>query len=260
MSKRIAVGVGNTSVQFAQFDDVAPSSIPRPDWYHSVSVDVEIASIQLPDKPAVASRWVAASVNDGVAAVVQQWAADRWQPASYQSLEHANFPIQIDVERPELVGRDRIAAAVAVNRVRPADRPILFVDAGTAITVNAIDSHGVFIGGAILPGTLISSRALNTWTEQLPRVSVDWRSEKTAPAPIGKSTERALESGIYWSAVGAVRELVHRMASELGDNPPLYVTGGFGEHLAQHMEGAQFVPHLVVAGIARSCAKPEALQ
>ncbi len=253
MNKRIAVGVGNTSVQFAQFDTIAPNSIPVPDWHHSVPVDSTLSKIELPDAPASNCRWVVASVNQEAAQQVERWAKSNWQPASYESLARTDFPITINIRQPDRVGRDRIAAAVAVNQVRTPDRSILFVDAGTAITVNAINAEGHFVGGAILPGTLIASRALNTWTEQLPCVSVDWRRETSSPEPIGNSTEAALESGIYWSAIGAVRELVQHMSHKMGDNPPLFITGGFGQHLAQHIKEAQHVPHLVVAGIALSC-------
>ena len=253
MNKRIAVGVGNTSVQFAQFDaeDLrATGTVPKPEWHHSLAVEEDLSAIAWPQSPRPNSHWFVASVNREAEARVRQWAGERWAPADYRSLDRNDFPIELEVEAPERVGRDRVAAAVAVNRVRPAGQAAIFVDAGTAITVNAISHEGKFLGGAILPGTLISSRALDAWTDQLPRIDVDWREQTTPPTPIGRSTEAAISSGIYWSAVGAVCELVSRFAKQLGDDLPVVITGGFGWHLANQIDNAQFIPHLVVAGIA----------
>lgn len=256
MSKRIAVGVGNTSVQFAQFPSRLPSAIPVPDWHLTVPADTDLGRLELPAEPAPGSPWTVASVNHDAEFLIKTWVESRWQPKSYRLLSRGDFPVKIQLEQPDRVGHDRLAAAVAVNSVRDSGRSAVCVDAGTAITVNAIDAKGAFVGGAILPGTLISSRALATWTDQLPEVSVDWRREKSFPPAIGGSTESALESGIYWSAVGAVRELIHRISNELASEPATYITGGFGEHLAQHLDGAVHIPHLVVAGIALSSDEP----
>jgi type III pantothenate kinase len=252
VSKRITVGVGNTSVQFAQFPAPLPANMPVPDWHLSVPADTDFNALKLPAEPPPASRWVVASVNHDAESQIKTWVESKWQPQAYCLLGREDFPVKVELDHPDRVGHDRLAGAVAVNSVRESGQSAIFVDAGTAITVNAINARGVFVGGAILPGTLIASRALATWTDQLPEVSVDWRLERSSPAAIGGSTESALESGIYWSAVGAVRELIRRIAGELGSEPATYITGGFGEHLAKHLDGAVYIPHLVVAGIVIS--------
>ena len=250
MSKRIAVGVGNTSVQLAQFSQPLSSEIPIPDWHLSLSAEVDLNSVSWPCDPPARADWSVASVNREAAARIQSWSQANWQPSSYRVLKRHEFPVELSLDVPEQVGHDRLAAATAVNRVRSPGQPAIFVDAGTAITINALDAKGRFVGGAILAGTLIASRALATWTDQLPEVSVDWRLEKEPPSAIGTSTESALASGIYWSAVGAVRELSQRISRQLGGNPSIHITGGFGEHLALHIDDAVYIPHLVVAGIA----------
>lgn len=250
MSKRIAVGVGNTSVQFAQFPWQLTETLPVPDWLLTVPADTDFGTLEFPADPPPRSHWTVASVNHDAESQIKSWAESEWQPTSYRLLGRNDFPIQVQLGHPDRVGHDRLAAAVAVNSVRESGQCAIFVDAGTAITVNAINANGAFVGGAILPGTLIASRALATWTDQLPEVSVDWRLKENCPSAIGSSTESALESGIYWSAVGAVRELMRRMSAELDAEPATYITGGFGEHLAKHLDGCVFIPHLVVAGIA----------
>jgi type III pantothenate kinase len=166
-------------------------------------------------------------------------------------LTFQDLPIQLDVEAPERVGMDRLAAAVAANRLRQATRPAVVVDAGTAITVNLITSDGVFRGGVILPGFRLTTKALAEGTDLLPLITSDWNADP--PTVVGRTTESAIRSGLFWGTVGAVRELVGRMASDLSAPPQVFVTGGDAKRLASFMApDARFVPDLVLIGIASS--------
>ena len=67
--------------------------------------------------------------------------------------------LEVGVREPENVGDDRLASALgAFVRARGA---CVVVDAGTAVTVDAVSGDGVFLGGAILPGPEMSMRALS---------------------------------------------------------------------------------------------------
>jgi type III pantothenate kinase len=118
----------------------------------------------------------------------------------------------------------------------------VIVDAGSAITVDAVDAKGRFIGGAIAPGPELQARALHEHTALLPLVPF----AKPASA-LGKDTEQAIQSGIYWGGVGAVAELVRQVSKHAGEHPQLFVTGGHGQLLAS---GAlTFDAHLTLRGI-----------
>ena len=111
-----------------------------------------------------------------------------------------------------MVGIDRLLAAVAANRLRNPKRPAVIVDLGTAITVDLVDAEGVFRGGAILPGIAISARAMHDYTDLLPHIPM---AELEEPPPaLGRATVPAMRSGLYWGAVGAVRELIERLAEQ----------------------------------------------
>ena len=98
--------------------------------------------------------------------------------------------------------------------MRPPGRPAVVIDVGTAITVDLVSAEGAFLGGAILPGIAMSARALHEFTDLLPLVDM---SELAAPPPaLGDSTEAAMRSGLFWGAVGAVRQLIEQLA---GDAP-----------------------------------------
>src|SRR6185295_3956598 len=112
------------------------------------------------------------------------------------------------VEEPARVGIDRLLAALAANHLRRPERAAIVADLGTAITVDLLSENGTFEGGAILPGIGMSSRALAEQTDALPRVAIE--PSQGTPTSLGKSTEAAIRSGLYWGTIGAMSELIGR--------------------------------------------------
>jgi len=73
------------------------------------------------------------------------------------------------------------------------------------------------------------------------------------PPAVGKSTQQAMASGAFWGAVGAVQELIHRMARGGDGDPDIFLTGGassaFADAIRFEDRPARLVPHLVLGGI-----------
>ena len=57
----------------------------------------------------------------------------------------------------------------------------------------------------------------------LPMVAVDGGE---LPPPIGRNTEAAIRSGVYYGLAGAVKELVSQMQAKLGGVAEVFVGGG----------------------------------
>jgi type III pantothenate kinase len=204
------------------------------------------------------NQWWIASVNRPAAERLTSWLKGRPAPAQrVRLLRAADVPITVAVPEPEKVGVDRLAGAAAANRLRTADRPAIVIGAGTAITVDLVSADGVFCGGAILPGIGTSARALNQFTDLLPKSSLEELA--TPPPALGTSTLPAINSGLYWGAVGAMRELIARLSETLGDansTPEVFLTGGAAPSFAVTLGGTpRYVEHLVLSGIA--LARPE---
>jgi type III pantothenate kinase len=143
---------------------------------------------------------------------------------------------------------------VAANAIREPGRPAIVIDAGSAVTVDLVTAAGAFAGGVILPGFRMSAEALFGGADLLPLAML--APEAEVPAVVGKNTEAAIRSGLFWGAVGAVREIVTRMSAELASPPHVFVTGGDLRQLAEQLgNGATFVPNLVLCGIALAAAK-----
>jgi type III pantothenate kinase len=159
----------------------------------------------------------------------------------------------IRVDEPQRVGIDRLLGALAADRLRSRQSAAIIVDLGTATTIDLLDVDAAFTGGAIMPGIAMSARALAEDTDALPLVDFDCSSN--VPSPLGKSTDAAIRSGLYWGAVGAIREIATQLSFGLAAAPELFLTGGAAQQVAGFLGvntkwPVRYVPHLVLAGIA----------
>lgn len=122
-------------------------------------------------------------------------------------------------DNPKEVGADRIVNGVAA--FAKYGGPCIVVDLGTAITFDAINAAGEYMGGVICPGIGISISGLFTRTAKLPMV--DFRAPERL---IGTSTVVSIQSGIYYGAIGMIDGILERMITEMGPDTKTVVTGG----------------------------------
>lgn len=156
----------------------------------------------------------------------------------------SELPIQLDVEEPLSVGADRIVNTLAAARLYRRDT--IAVDFGTATTFDCIGADGVFRGGVITPGIQTGAETLIRRTAKLPRVDID---EPTRV--MGRRTETAIQSGIFFSTVDAVDGIVKRIRDEWGAPDILVVaTGGLAPLIAPHCRSIDRIePFLTLQGI-----------
>lgn len=152
--------------------------------------------------------------------------------------------ISILTDNPREVGADRIANAVASHEMYPGE-PVVVVDFGTAITVDAVSAEGEFLGGAIAPGIDTSATALFLATAQINRV------ELVAPGTaIGKRTMTSVQSGIVFGTAALVDGLVERVMDELGGSARVIATGGPAPTVVKHCRRVERIdPQLTLNGL-----------
>ena len=167
-------------------------------------------------------------------------------------LTNDQIPIEVDLVNPSKVGIDRLAAAVAANQLRRDDLPAIVIDVGTAVTVDLVSASGTFEGGAIMPGVRMSAEALHERTDALPDCNLV--ELKDAPDAVGKDTLPAIQAGLFWGVVGAIRELIDRQRDGLTVAPQVFLTGGAAPSIARLIGGPDYtvrhVAHLTLSGIA----------
>jgi type III pantothenate kinase len=159
------------------------------------------------------------------------------------------LPMTMWVDEPDKVGTDRVVSAAAAYAV--VEDAVVVADFGTAVTIDLVDEHGVFLGGVICPGFQISARTLKDNTAQLPKVKV------TRPkTPYGKNTAEAINCGLYYSAIGALQEIIRRYAEKIGKWPQTVITGSAAKTIREDCDFIDsFVPNLVVKGIVLAYQK-----
>jgi type III pantothenate kinase len=262
-----AVDIGNSLTKLAWFDSRAPlpsgplapraefisrsemTTLPQPTRLGELPTGCTPPDEVLASLPDATHRWRVSSVNRAGERVLTEWRQSRRPQDDFIVLAHTDLPLRVRVDHPERVGLDRLAAAVAANVLREANRAAIVVQAGTAVTVNLIDADGAFAGGAIVAGFRMQAEALFGAADLLPLTLLEPHGEP--PAVVGKNTEDAIRSGLFWGAVGAVRELVARIGESQSRPPQVFVTGGDLARLAPLVGGdTQFVPDMVLAGVA----------
>ena len=253
-SRLIAVDIGNSSTKLGWFDESTASpaaALPTLAATRSFVTGQPPPTDLATGLPVERCRWHIASVHREGTRLLNEWVKSQRPNDEVHLLSHLDLPIATEVEFPDRVGLDRLAAAVAANAIREPGRPAIVIDAGSAITVDLVTAAGAFSGGVILPGFRLSAEALSSGTDLLPLALLEPSADP--PPVLGKNTQAAIKSGLFWGAVGAVREIATRMTAGLAQPPQIFVTGGDLRQLAQHLGGgAKFVSNMVLCGIAIS--------
>ncbi|MCO6044984.1 type III pantothenate kinase [Aeoliella sp. ICT_H6.2] len=259
----VAVDIGNSRLKLGRFDRESGlhAGLPEP---------VETLAIPLAERRAefdVAglADWLSEHVAPGTPIVIGSVSKpattalveflDEFDDGAWNNVRQlagGDFALENRTQQPERVGIDRLAAALAAGAIRRADTPAIVIDFGTAITVDLLSAEGAFQGGAILPGVGTSAEALHARTDALPAVYVPM--EGKSPPAVGTDTASAIHAGLYWGAVGAVRELIARQRDSLVAPPQVFVTGSTSPDMARLLGApdytVRYLPHLVLAGLA----------
>ncbi|SLM27538.1 Type III pantothenate kinase [Desulfamplus magnetovallimortis] len=127
---------------------------------------------------------------------------------------------------PAEVGADRIVNGIAAYAKYR--KSLIVIDFGTATTFDAISEKGEYLGGAIVPGLMISSEALFQRASRLPRVEMFMPPASV----IGKDTIDSIKSGLMHGNAAMVDGMVARMKREMATEPAIIATGGLAVLIA----------------------------
>ena len=245
------VDIGNSLTKILVLDGTDQSFPSGQDVIASSLKDY--ASLDILSSSMSPCTWIIASVDEHATKALLEQLQKKRPADTVRILRHADLPIELDVDEPAKVGMDRLCSAVAANHLKADDRPAIVVNSGTAVTVNAIDSKNVFVGGVIFPGLQTSFDSLNSQTAALPRISIEKLLQPKSV--IGKNTRRAIQNGVILSHVAAVSELVELFSDELKGEPDIFVAGGHSFLLAVRDDRWHHVPDLVLQGIHIAATK-----
>jgi type III pantothenate kinase len=226
----LAIDIGNTRLKWALYAAPTPGAALLQHGAVFVETIDDLAEKDWKDLPAPSSMLGCVVAGDAVRrrveAQMELWDIEpHWVVPSAAEAGLSN-----GYEHPSRLGADRwVALAGARSRVLTAcesaaaqgapPRPALVVMVGTAVTVDALDASGRFLGGLILPGFGMMLRALEMGTANL-------------KVPTGEvvdfptNTSDALMSGGANAIAGAIERQVRRLRERCGVDPVLLMTGG----------------------------------
>lgn len=235
------IGNTNTHVGLANNRCVArQDDIPTASW------DASAAKAQL-------TRFVGNTTFEGVALcsvvpratpLVRRVVREFWKLPCLELTPKTLRGVGIDYPRPDTIGPDRLANAVAARHHFGA--PVVVVDFGTAVTFDVVNERGSYVGGIIAPGLTAMTDYLHEKTALLPRITM-----REINSAIGKSTEQAMLVGAVHGYRGLIRGLLAELQRELkARRLPVVATGGCARLIAAKLPEISTVePKLTLEGL-----------
>ncbi len=224
----LAIDIGNTRLKWALFDHPRPGAVLKAQGAVFLETIDSLAETDWKGLPAPDSILGSCVAGDVVRRrVVEQLELWDTEPRWVVSTAHEGGVVN-GYDHPTRLGADRWVSLVGA-RARAvaggAPRPALVVMVGTAVTVDALDTEGRFLGGLILPGFGLMLRALEMGTAGL-------------KVPTGEvvdfptNTSDALMSGGANAIAGAIERQHRKLVQRTGQEPLLLMTGGAAVKLA----------------------------
>lgn len=159
----------------------------------------------------------------------------------------AAFGISNSYSQPRRMGVDRWVAMIGARA--ECEGACLVVDAGTAVTIDAVDDDGTHLGGMILPGAAMMAAALAADTSDIPAVTLPKRRRFAGMDMFAGNTRDAVASGALQAVAGAVERAITTRGSEACD-ATVFLTGGDASRILSLVDGSPLHrPHLVLQGL-----------
>ncbi len=249
----LVIDIGNSSIVTGIFAgkrlfcriDIPTRTLRDPAHYRG-EIEAFLAKERV-EKPldGVVLSSVVPELTDGIARSVR----DMSTPEPLIVAHSLKSGLTFDLERPDEVGSDRIANAVAA--LDAVGSPVAVVDFGTATTISAV-RDGRFLGGAILPGIRLMGEAMHKGTAKLPAVDFTAKTGGliSSVTALGKNTTACMISGMIYGTAGAVERIIRGIETEEGCGFKVVATGGYSSMTVRHMERECFLdPDLTLRGL-----------
>ena len=242
----LAIDVGNTRLKWALYDRPHPAATllaHGAEFLENIDRLSEGVWAQLPAPERMLGCIVA---GDAVRRRVQEQ-MELWDVTpQWVVSEQAQAGLVNGYDHPTRLGADRWVAMVGARQrmlAQGSARPLVVVMVGTAVTVEAIDQDGKFLGGFILPGHGIMLKALESGTAGLHVPTGEVRMFPT-------NTSDALTSGGTFAIAGACERMVQHLRAHTGMEPMCVMTGGAGWKMAPSMAiEFELVDNLIFDGL-----------
>ena len=238
----LLVDVGNSRIKWARVVSGQLTGHGEASWRERGLQSTIAAAWTAVQKP---RRVLAASVlDDGLRSVLCDWVRARWGlEMEFVHSRASACGVSNAYPEPHRLGVDRFAALVAAHAA--GRRACCVVDAGTAVTIDALTADGRHLGGLIAPGVATMRRSLLSDTRGIRVVEGDQR------ILLARETGAAVAAGTAYAVVTLVDRIVYEMQVELSEAVTCVMTGGDAPLLRPLLSvSSEWHPDLVLRGVA----------
>ena len=227
-----AIDIGNTRLKWARYASPQPGAKLLAHGAVFIENIDHLAESEWKDQAAPGSMLGCNVAGEAVRRRVEEqlelWDLEpRWVVSSAHAAGVSN-----GYDHPARLGADRFVALIGARHhvlARGKARPCLVVMIGTAVTVDALDAHGRFLGGLILPGHGIMLRALESGTAGL-------RVPTGNVVEFPTNTSDALTSGGTYAITGAIERMHRHLTQHRGEPPVTLMSGGAGWKVRPYLD------------------------
>ncbi|OOZ39679.1 type III pantothenate kinase [Solemya elarraichensis gill symbiont] len=149
------------------------------------------------------------------------------------------FDVTNAYDEPQRLGVDRWLAMVATRSI--CRQAFYVIDAGSAVTIDAVDAHGQHLGGLIAPGfrNMMNALVHNT------NLSTDEWAPPQQVVVLENNTQQAMLGGCAAAVAGLISQ-------QVPDDARLFLTGGDADWIAGLLDrDYELIEELVLLGVAR---------
>lgn len=245
---KLLLDLGNTRLKWALSDEgglSAGGSVPH-DGDPVLAVDALAREVEPP-----AQVWIASVADEGTEGRLADAVTALWPGARchFPRTTRAALGVTCAYPEPDRMGVDRWLALLGGRRL--VEGAFCVLDAGSAVTLDAVDAGGAHLGGLILPGLGMARRWLS---EHTGRVRVSGESRRTWWAD---NTRDAVDGGAFWAVISLAESFCRRTAERLAETPQLLLTGGDAPAIMDAMSiTGHYEPDLVLRGLALIAEEP----
>lgn len=229
----LAIDCGNTRLKWALYAAPHPGAALLQQGAVFLETIDALAETDWSTLPAPASMLGCVVAGDAVRRRIEEqmeiWDIEpHWVvPSAHEAglVNGYDFPNRLGADRWVALAGARGRVLEAARRTGSAPRPALVVMVGTAVTVDALDASGRFLGGLVLPGFGLMLKALEMGTAGL-------RVPTGEIVDFPTNTSDALMSGGANAIAGAIARQHELLSRREGQAPLLFMSGGAAVKLA----------------------------
>ena len=231
----LAIDAGNTRVKWGVHDGSRWLRQASVETVHAAELKPALAGLP-PLQAVVVSNVAGAALRAAILQALPPTLSPRWIKS-----KRAQCGVRNSYDDPAQLGCDRWAALIGAHRLHGG--PAVVVDAGTALTADALTGDGVFVGGIIVPGAELMRKALAEHTAALTPQPGEF---SFFPAATGD----AIMSGVINALAGAVERMARFLEAAGQPQPACVLSGGGAALLEPYLNlEVKVVDNLVLEGL-----------